>query len=107
LFNASKDNVRIGQYKEIDVSLSPAVSVYNILENVCKDKNAQVARKKFKNGVKQVDHNKVEILYNVVGIDYQMFKFDGHKQKPTPVVKLDVALNIINNLSNKVANTTQ
>ncbi|KAI8839148.1 hypothetical protein BJ741DRAFT_663090 [Chytriomyces cf. hyalinus JEL632] len=56
LFNSSKDNVRIGQYKEMDGSLSPAVSVYDILENVCKDTNARVTWKKFKNGVTKVDH---------------------------------------------------
>ncbi|KAJ3219455.1 hypothetical protein HDU81_000324 [Chytriomyces hyalinus] len=75
LFNSSKDNMRIGQYKEIDGSLSPAVSVYDILENVYLDYSP--------------------------AIDFQMFNFP--RKKATPVVKLDVALDIINNLPGEAA----
>ncbi|KAI8822276.1 hypothetical protein BJ741DRAFT_679417 [Chytriomyces cf. hyalinus JEL632] len=101
LFNSSKDNVRIGQYKEIDGSLYPAVSVYDILENVCKDTNPRQTWMNM-NKPKRVG-TIVKNLYDSPAIDFQMFNFPG--KKATPVVKLDVALNIINNLSSEAAKT--
>ncbi|KAI8820615.1 hypothetical protein BJ741DRAFT_655494 [Chytriomyces cf. hyalinus JEL632] len=90
LFNSSKDNVRIGLYKEIDgsLSLSPSTTFWRIIKNQCK------------NAVVQSQTIVSDGNYSLA-IDFQMYNFPG--KKATAVVKIDVALNIINSLSSQVA----
>ncbi|KAI8822767.1 hypothetical protein BJ741DRAFT_655104, partial [Chytriomyces cf. hyalinus JEL632] len=113
IFNANGDLVRIGIYYESDGSASPAISVFDLLNNVCG--MGEGTRKEWYRiqnpSENEHEENVPGIGANMPGIrgdspripviDYQMFNFPG--KKATPVVKLATAVQIMYRLPGPVA----
>ncbi|KAJ3237987.1 hypothetical protein HDU81_008595 [Chytriomyces hyalinus] len=90
LFN--KYHVRIGVYTRPDGSKSPAVSVHDMFAKVFHMSSGHARR----------TWSREQVALNYVAPrDYQMYNFP--KKKGTPVVTIEVAIEIIDNLSNPKA----